>query len=39
MEKIPGEREFYRGYINRMLEEASAEEVKTVYYFVLNYLS
>lgn len=38
MEKTSGEREFFKNFISRMLEEASFEEIKTVYFFVLNFL-
>lgn len=39
MENIAGEREFFKEFISRMLEEASFEEIKTIYFFVLNFLA
>lgn len=38
MENTASEREYFRKCIDRMLEEASFEEVKTVYFYVLNFL-
>lgn len=33
------EREYLIKYINRLLNEASYEKVKTVYFFVINFLA